>query len=131
MVSLAAGFIGLDFDHDVGDLFRTTQEKLPHPQRDYWEFAHGMSIGDQVLIICHHFPFALVTVAGEYNYIREKVPELGVWFRHLRRIKDISLYADYVTNAASWKQLRMTDTISPLHDPSKPSYRLIESWRQS
>jgi hypothetical protein len=129
MQSLAAGFIGLDFERDTGDLFRTTQQALPQQQRDYWAFAHDMCIGDKVLIICHHFPFALVTVAGDYNYVRVTVPEIGVWFRHFRRVDEVRLYADHVTNAASWKQLRMTDTISPLHDPNKPSHRLIESWR--
>ncbi len=83
---------------------------------------------DQVLIISHHFPFALVTVEGSYNYIRQTVPELGVWFRHFRRVKDVRLYSDYVTNAASWEQLTMTDTISPLRDPNSASYNLIKSW---
>jgi len=126
--SLAAGLIGLDFLHDVGDLFRTKQSDLPPNQKDYFAFAHGMQVGDIVLIISHHFPFALATVAGDYNYIRNTVPQIGVWFRHFRPVQDVRFYADKVTNAASWKQLRMTDTISPLHDPASASYRLIKSW---
>jgi len=127
--SIAAGFIGLDCSYDVGDLFRTTREALPEKQRDYWEFAHSMGKGDLVLFICHHFPFALVKVAGDYNYIRKPVPEIGVWFRHFRRITDVRYYADHVTNSASWKQIKMTDTISPLKDSHSESWRLIESWR--
>src|SRR5687768_14770943 len=80
--SLAAGFIGLDFTLDTGDLLRANQANLPAGQKDYWAFAHEMTIGDRVLIIAHHFPLALVTVAGEYNYIRRPEPKIGVWFRH-------------------------------------------------
>src|SRR6266536_6444948 len=40
--SLVAGFIGLDFERDVGDLFRTDQSELPSQQRDYYGFAHDM-----------------------------------------------------------------------------------------
>src|SRR5947209_3693561 len=90
--SLAAGFIGLDFKREVGDLHRTNKSDLPSHQRDYYPFAHDMRIGDFVLVISHHFPFALVKVAGPYNYIRNPVPEIGVWFRHFRRVKDIRYY---------------------------------------
>jgi hypothetical protein len=126
--SLAAGFIGLDFGTDVGDLMRTQQSQLPAGQRDYWAFANEMTILDRVLIIAHHFPLALATVAGEYNYIRRPEPELGVWFRHFRRVGDVRYYSDRVTNAVTWQQLTLADTISPLRDPSSASYRLIESW---
>lgn len=107
---------------------RTTQQDLPANQRDYWHFAHGMAVGDQVLIIAHHFPFALATVTGEYNYIRTPVPELGVWFRHFRRIDDVKYYRDWITNAADWQRLIMTDTISILNDPNSQSYRLMQAW---
>jgi hypothetical protein len=100
--SLAAGYIGLDFgSSNVGDLMRTSQSSLPEGQRDYWAFAHNMKIGDRVLIIAHHFPFALVRIAGPYNYIRAKAPEIGVWFKHFRQVKDVMYYADFVTNARS------------------------------
>lgn len=129
--STAAGFIGLDFLHDTGDLRTADYDALPPGQKDYWTFAHDMQIDDKVLIIVHHFPFALVTVAGEYNYIARPEPELGVWFRHFRRVApDVRYFADYVTNAASWEQYTMTDTISPLRDPGSKSYRLIEEWKQ-
>jgi hypothetical protein len=129
--SLAAGYIGLDFGADVGDLMATTQTNLPPNQKDYWAFAHEMDLGDKVLVIAHHFPFALVTVAGEYNYIRVHAPELGVWFRHFRRVTDIRYYGDLKTNAHQWEKVTMTDTISPLRDRSSLSYQLIETWSHS
>ncbi len=126
--SLAAGFIGLDFDSDIGDLMVTSQHSLPPKQRDYWAFAHEMKIDDRVLVIAHHFPVALVTVDGEYNYVRAPDPRLGVWFRHFRRVRDVRYYADRVTNAPDWENLVMTDTISPLRNPNSASYRLIDTW---
>ena len=129
--SLAAGYIGLDFASEVGDLLAATQQSLPENQRDYWAFAHEMAPGDRVLVIAHHFPFALVRVAGPYNYIRVIAPELGVWFRHFRRVEDVWYYGDFVTNAQSAERLTMTDTISPLRDPASLSYRLVERWLQA
>jgi hypothetical protein len=126
--SLAAGYIGLDFSTEVGDLMEAKKDSLPERQKDYWAFARDMNIGDRVLIIAHHFPFALVTVAGEYNYIRRFAPEIGVWFRHFRQVKDVHYYADTKTDVRKWEQLKMTDTISPLHNQSSQSYRLIEEW---
>ena len=126
--SLSAGFIGLDFDGEPGDLAEAERESLPEKQRDYWAFAHEMNVEDRVLIIAHHFPVALVRVRGAYNYIREPAPEIGVWFRHFRSIDDVQYFADFRTNARAWDQLRMTDTISPLRDPNSLSYRLITEW---
>lgn len=126
--SLAAGYVGLDFAHDVGDLKATTQDRLPPNQKDYWHFAHEMAVDDKVLIIAHHFPFALATVAGDYNYIRRTAPEIGVWFRHFRPVRDIRFYGDFRTNAQQWEQLKMTDTISPLRDSQSKSYQLVEAW---
>lgn len=127
--SLAAGFIGLDFKGNINDLRERSKDSLPPNQKDYWAFAHEMSKGDQVLIIAHHFPFALVTVKGPYNFVRQAVPELGVWFRHFRRVVDVRYYADHVTDVRKWEQIKMTDTISPLRDTNSKSYRLIHSWR--
>jgi len=128
--SLASGYIGLDFVTDVGDLMTTPQSALPENQKDYWAFAHEMASGDRVLIIAHHFPFALVTVDGPYNFIREPVTELGVWFRHFRKVKDVRYYADFITNARSWESITMVNTISPLRDQNSKSYKLIESWEK-
>jgi hypothetical protein len=126
--SLASGFLGLDFVADPGDLTKAATSALPVGQRDCMGFAVGMSVGDTVLIVVHHFPFALATIAGDYNYIRCPEPELGVWFRHFRRVSDVKYYADWVTNAHDWQRLVMTDTFSILNDPNSQSYRLIQDW---
>ena len=128
VTSLAAHFIGLDFASDVGDLSRVSPASLPEGQRDYLAFATQMTEGDRVLIIVHHFPFALCRVAGGYNYVREVCPELGIWFRHFRRVDDVRFYGDFVTNAQPWEHIRMTDAISPLHDQAGVSYKLIQRW---
>ena len=104
------------------------KDTLSKKQLDYWAFAHEMKEGDPVLVIAHHFPLALVQVSGPYNYIRRIAPEIGVWFRHFRSVKDVRYYADFKTNAKEWPKITMTDTISPLRDPETLSYRLIEEW---
>ena len=124
--SIAAGFIGLDFATEVGDLLAEEHQNILDTQKDYLAFAKEMKTGDKVLIIVHHFPFAVVTVDGDYNYIRRTEPELGVWFRHFRRVRDVIYFADYITNAKSWEQYTMTDAIAVLRDPNSKSYRLIE-----
>jgi len=125
--SLSAGFIGLDFAVQIGDLEHQDIMVIPYHQRDYVAFANQMAIGDRVLIISHHFPFAVCTVAGEYNYIKHPVPELGVWFRHFRRVEDVRYFADFHTNAKSWKQITMTDTISPLVNEGTDSLNLLHA----
>jgi hypothetical protein len=126
--SLAAGFIGLDFKNPPGDLTDVEVKDIESTQRDYWDFAHKMAAGDYVLVIVHHFPYALVKVKGEYNYIRHPDNDIGVWFRHFRAIEVIGYYGDRVTNANKWEQLKMTDAISILHTPDKASYQLIQEW---
>lgn len=124
--SLAANFIGLDFKTDVGDLLMDENQNIVSTQKDYKSFAKDMQIGDKVLIIVHHFPFAVVTIDGEYNYIRNTVPEIGVWFKHFRRVKDVKYYSDYKTNAQKWEKITMTDAISILKTKTSKSYKLIE-----
>ena len=124
--SVAAGFIGLDFATEVGDLLSDAHQDILATQKDYVDFAKNMSVGDKVLIIVHHFPFAVVTVDGEYNYIRKAEPKLGVWFRHFRRINNPIYFSDFKTNAKSWEQYIMTDTISILRDKNSKSYKLIQ-----
>jgi hypothetical protein len=125
---LTAGYIGLDFETDVPDLLTIPQDALPDKHRFYWAFAHEMAIDDRVLLFTHHFPFALVRVKGEYNYIRHEAPEIGVWFRHFREVDGVRYYGDFVTNARTWEPLTMTATITPLRDPDSASYQLIERW---
>lgn len=127
--SLAAGFIGLDFGDDPGDLTLLKPGPLPKGVLPHdVTFAAKMAVGDKVLVIVHHFPFALATVDGDYNYIRVAAPELRVWFRHFRRVRDVRFYADLVTHAHHWKMIKMTGTVQILTDPRSASYKLIEDW---
>lgn len=126
--SLSAGYVGLDFAADVSDLLTVPQNALPENQRNYWCFAHEMDVGDWVLLFTHHFPFALVRVAGPYNYIRSTAPEIGVWFRHFRKVEDVRYYGDFITNARNWEPITMTATITPLREHDSASYQLIERW---
>jgi len=128
--SLAAGYIGLDFANDVGDLMRLDRSTLAQGESDYWLFAHKMAVGDRVLIVAHQYPFALATVHGEYNYILRPSKGIG-WFRHSRAVRDVAYYFDWNTNPKAWIQTTMTDAISPLLDPSSISYGLIEEWTRT
>ena len=128
ITSLSSGYVGLDFGKDVGDLSLLAREDLPDGQHDYWDFASTMKKGDIVLVITHHFPFALTKIAGPYNYISHAQPHIGVWFRHFRPVQDVMYYADWITDAHKWRRLKMTDTISPLRETTSVSYRLIEEW---
>ena len=125
--SIAKGFIGLGFATEVGDLLIDKNNILDH-QKNYTAFASDMDIGDKVLIMSHHIPLAVVTISSDYNYIRNPLKSLGVWFNHIREI-DTELtiyYSDYQTNIKKWENIPMTNTISPLKDPSSKSYQLIE-----
>lgn len=124
--SLAANFIGLDFITDVGDLLMDENQNIVSTQKDYRSFAKDMKEGDKVLIIAHHYPFAVATIDGDYNYIRKSVPEIGVWFKHFRRVRDVIYYSDYITNVQKWEKIIMTDTISILRTKTSKSYKLIE-----
>jgi hypothetical protein len=126
--SLSAGYIGLDFSIDVPDMLTIRQEGLPENQRNYWAFAHEMAIDDRVLLFTHHFPFALARVRGPYNYIRVIAPEIGVWFRHFRKVEDVRYYGDLATNAQDWERITMTATITPLRETDTASFQLIERW---
>jgi hypothetical protein len=129
--SVGAGLVGLDFENDPGDLRRADPNSVKTSEKDFFEFQHRMRVGDQVLIMVHHFPFALIVISGEYNYMAECEPELGVWFRHFRRIdKSKTIFAaDVETDARKWERIVMTDTISILRDESSKSYQLIDKWR--
>ena len=128
MRSLGLGYIGLDFYNSPGDLTDVEKNELARKQRDYWDFAHRMKIGDKVLVVAHHYPCALVEVEGEYNYIRRPDEELRLWFRHFRKVKTIGYYSDFKKNPSNWEQTTMTDTISILKDKEGVSYKLINRW---
>lgn len=131
MKSLGLGYIGLDFSNSPGDLTDVAQDQIEQGKRDYWEFAHTMRVGDLVLVVAHHYPCALVKITSKYNYIRNPEEELGVWFRHFRRVKVLGYYADYKSNPATWEKTIMTDTISILHPTDGISYQLIKRWKKS
>jgi hypothetical protein len=63
-----------------------------------------MQEGDLVLVVAHHFPFALARVSGPCNYIRPVAPEIGVWFRHFGAVEGVRYYADFKTNALVWEK---------------------------
>ena len=128
---LSAGYVGLDFAEDIPDMRTITQSQLPDSQKNYWAFADEMKAGDWILLFAHNFPFALVHVSGEYNYVRNRIPELHVWFRHFRSVDSVKYYGDYITNALSWRSIPMPGTIGPLRDANSESFKLIEEWRQA
>lgn len=82
------------------------------------------------MVMAHNYPFALVRVSGDYNYVRTQVNPL-LWFRHFREIGEIHYYADFVLNPKDWEEIAMPDTISILMNPNGTSYRLIERWVNS
>jgi len=119
---------GLDFADPPGDLTDVKQQDIDQSQRDYWDFAHIMGVGDIILVVAHHYPCALIKITGQYNYIRAPEAELGVWFRHFRKTDVLGYYADLVTHPAKWEKTKMTDTISILRDPGSASHQLITKW---
>jgi len=128
IASLAGGYIGIDAPGEVHDLGLAPPKALSAGQQEALAFAQEMAIGDRVLVFAHHFPFALVRVAGRYNYVRSPIPERGILFRHFRPIDDVRYYADLATNAREWESILMTDRMAPLNDPNSMSYQLIERW---
>ncbi len=87
-----------------------------------------MKEGDWVLIYAHNFAFALAEIDGPYNYIKTPVPQIGVWFRHFRKVKNVAYYSDFKTDAHKWDRSTMTATITPLRREDTASKRLIEAW---
>jgi len=87
-----------------------------------------MDIGDRVVLFAHHYPLALVRVAGPYNYIRSIAPEIGVWFRHFRKIDDVRYYGDFITDVKKWQKITMTATITRFAKQHPRTYQLIEEW---
>ncbi len=69
--SLAAGYIGLDFASEVGDLREAQQAALPSMQKDYWAFAHEMTQGDCVLVIRSPFPVSARNRRGRLQLHKE------------------------------------------------------------
>lgn len=136
--SISKGFIGLDFkqESNAGDLLTLQDDDRLGYQKSYLPFARDMKIGDIVLIVSHHNPIAIVKITSDYNYIRQVIPELGIWFRHFRQIdKDnIIYYSDFETNKNNYQSIIMTNTISPLKNDDSQSMQLIQEmikWEKS
>ena len=95
--SILRGMIGLDFRTDVGDL-RNPTGSIETNQLDYRLFESEMKPGDLVLVMAHHIPLALVEISSDYVYIPTAREDFDVWFRHIRFVKNIRLYADWISN---------------------------------
>jgi hypothetical protein len=88
-----------------------------------------MAKGDKVLVFLHGYPFALATVDGDYNYIKEPDEELtGVWFNHFRRVR-VQYYADRWTNPHEWALIPMPLTFQRLIKQDGQTYQLIDDWK--
>ena len=133
--SLAAGYIGLGFRDEPGDLTKINSKeelkKISKDQGQYLPFCNEMQIGDIVLVISHHYPVALCEVTGHYNYVKEQSEEIGVWFNHFRGIEVLSYAADYETDLKKLKSLKMTDTIIQLKNEEKENWIFIREWLKS
>jgi hypothetical protein len=138
--ALARGFVGFSFWSDPGDLRRVELSSLPDQVgKPEVEFATEMNVGDKILVFVHQYPFALVMVASDYCYRPRPrrppwkwgeviFPELGVWFNHFRRVKDVWYYADYKTNPRDWEQIPTPMTIQRLTASKGKVRELIQRW---
>jgi|JI10StandDraft_1071094.scaffolds.fasta_scaffold1514436_1 hypothetical protein len=127
--SLSAGFVGLGFREDPGDLTKINPQDvtLSNNENTYWVIK-DIQPGDLILIMSHHYPYALVKVAEGYNYIKNPVPELGIWFNHFVRIdrEFTKYYSDYITNPNDWQYITTTMTIQPLKNDETISMGVIK-----
>jgi len=126
---LAAGYVGLDFHADVGDLMKVEREAItPSTQRHYHDFAWKMEDGDFVLVVVRNEPFALVRVAGEYNYTTTP-STLGVWFRHFRAIgrDSMAFWDDRRGRSQSADHAPMAGTLQ-IVNPGTLACDVIEDW---
>lgn len=125
--SLSAGMIGLDHEEEIGDMRYGDRNRLPPHQRDYLDLATRMQRDDRLLIIVHHYPFAFATIDSDYFYITQKQPELKIWFRHFRRVRNVRYVADVITNPQLWPNLKMTDTICCLTSDDSDSLAFLRT----
>jgi hypothetical protein len=140
--ALARCLIGFGYRKDPGDLTRLDlSSPLPAGVTKHdVEFATRMAVGDKVLVLVHQYPFALVTVASEYFYLRPPasakvgrvvLQELGVWFNHFRGVRDVRYYADWVKDPGKWIKVGRAATIQRLVEPETTSFKLIQSWPET
>jgi hypothetical protein len=136
--ALAREVVGFSFWPDPGDLRRVELSSLPdNVKKPEVGFATEMNVGDKILVVVHHNPFALATVASGYFYLTSPpswewgkvvLPELGIGFNHFRRVKDVLHYADYKTNPHKWQRIKTPMTIQMLTDSDGEARELIERW---
>jgi hypothetical protein len=85
--------------------------------------------GDQVLVMVHNVPFALVTVEGSYNYVRTPIEEISDWINHFWRVRKVKYYADRPNNPPrQWVNIPATMTLQRLTEADSESRRLINDW---
>ncbi|WCL50760.1 hypothetical protein [Leptospira sp. GIMC2001] len=127
--SISAGFVGLGFVTDPGDLTKIKPQDtiLSINENTYWAIT-DIEPGDFILIMSHHFPYALVKVTEGYNYIKKPVPELGIWFNHFVRVekKFTKYYSDFITNPKDWQNITTTMTIQKLINIDTISMKVIK-----
>ena len=99
--------------------------------RDFATLEEGLKTSRYAFVMARpsDYPARGMRDSG-YNYVRRVVPELGIWFNHFRRVRDVRYYADRVLNPREWQELAFAATIQILSDPALPTYQLIESWSQ-
>jgi hypothetical protein len=126
--SLAAGFIGLDFNEERGDLTNLDQNKLETRTNNIKAFVYEILREVAALIYLHHSPFALVMEIEEYNFIKKPVPALDIWFKHFRSVGKVSFYSDVFKRTRTRdSKLKMPNTFSDESTDSE-SGKLIAEW---
>jgi len=133
---LGMNYVGVDFEEDPGDLTKISSEELNTKKytnpNNFRAFASEVLENDYILIMLHNMPHALVTEIQDYNYIKNQVEEMGIWFRHFRRFMKISYFGDIYKskNDLLNSSLIMTNTFSGVTEDSE-SGRLITEWLTS
>lgn len=124
---LAAGYVGLGFDNDPGDLAALPASDLDTKTNNIHAFVHEIQREDRIVIFSRNRPLAMVSDIGPYNFIREPVPELRIWFRHFRQFSKLSWYADAIGNTPPEPQIVMTNTFSGA-SPDSETGKLAMRW---
>ncbi|WP_061243625.1 hypothetical protein [Leptospira interrogans] len=125
---LTNNYVGLDFPSGSYDLSEYDIDKLEAFPNNIRAFAKQITYNDYILIFHHNIPFALITEIGNYNYLKEVIPEMGIWFRHFRRFKKISYFNDvYKQGKDEHYKITMANTISEASEDTK-TVELIKDW---
>ncbi len=123
---LAQCRIGLDFEiQDLGSLQDVAPSALGS-EKGYYGFYSRMAIGDFVLITIGDMPYALVKVAGDYEYSADP-NSAGIWCRHHRKVDAPAYYADYEDRLPKDK-FPSTKAIQPVDDQAGKVYKFVDAW---